>query len=39
MDDTKFKALERHWETSGKDEDAAREIYRNDAVSRLPPIR
>lgn len=36
MDDTKLKALERHWETSGKDEDAAREIYRNDAVLDFP---
>lgn len=37
MDDTKLlKALERHWETSGKDEDAAHEIYHDDAVLEFP---
>ena len=37
MDDTALrKALERHWETSGKDEEAAHEIYHDDAVLEFP---
>jgi hypothetical protein len=31
-----LKALERHWETSGEDEDAAHEIYHDDAVLEFP---
>jgi hypothetical protein len=29
-------ALRRHWEQSGKDEDAAHEIYHRDAVLEFP---
>lgn len=37
MDDTKLlKALKRHWEAGGKDEDVVHEIYHDDAVLEFP---
>jgi hypothetical protein len=37
MDDTEVrKALERHWEAGGTDQDVAHEIYHDDAVLEFP---
>lgn len=36
---TVIAALKRHWEHSGKDEDAAHEIYHDDAVLEFPQGR
>lgn len=35
-DDELVRALQRHWEYSGKDEDVAHEIYHDDAVLEFP---
>ncbi|HEX6151805.1 nuclear transport factor 2 family protein [Nocardioides sp.] len=35
-DEDLVRALHRHWEYSGKDEDVAHEIYHNDAVLEFP---
>jgi hypothetical protein len=35
-DDELVRALQRHWEFSGKDEDVAHEIYHEDAVLEFP---
>jgi len=35
-DDELVRALHRHWEYSGKDEDAAHEVYHDDAVLEFP---